>query len=1651
MKFQRLTKRKSLGNRLFMRTTECVKILCGLALFFFSSVNAQDKLLTLEAEDAELTPPAKVKTVSGYSGDRYVGDNDNGSSLVFQQVDVAEEGTYELKIYYTCMEHRSVAVKANDRPETYVTVPTLTAGWDTPPVASMSTLLYLQQGQNTIRITPYPAGHGGPNLDKFELWTTDQDALWAGAWDDVSITQINREEAHTVSIPYADAAGVQSGDMEASPYYRSLNGTWKFFWAKDPAGKPEGFERPDYDDSAWDDITVPSVWQVYGMRNNKSWDPPLYVNVSYPFVPTASYSVMGDRPSDWTYNNDMKNPVGSYRREFTLPVEWSGREVYVRFNGAGPGYYLWVNGELVGYSEDSYLPSEFNITDYVHDGTNTMAVQVYRFTSGSFLECQDFWRLTGISRDVFLWSAPRTQIRDYFFRTDLDNDYRDADVTLDVELAGEPSAGARLQARVLAGSKVEAEAYLDHPVSGVNTMTMHVTDPQKWTAETPNLYDLVITLEENGQTTDLRGGKVGFREVGIGPRGELLINGQRMVFHGVNRHDFSKDNGRTVSREEMEKDIQTMKRLNINAVRTSHYPNNPCFYDLCDEYGLYVLAEANVEAHGDMRLSGVEAFRKPMVERNHNHVKWLRNHVSIFMWSFGNESGNGNNFESVAREVKSLDNTRLTHYEGNSQWSDVSSTMYGHYEDIQRIGEERLKESNPRPHIQCENSHAMGNAMGNVREMFNLYEKYPALTGEFIWDWKDQSFEMPVPDNPSETYWAYGGDFGDKPNDGTFCTNGVVFADHSLSAKSYNTKKIYQPVDFRQGKDARSFVLKSKLAFKTTDDLLITYSVLEEGKIVKKGTIDEVLSAGEEKEVEIDALPADAKADAEYFIRFSVSQRSATRWAESAYEVASEQIRLKPAVKPVCAVPQGVTLKVEDGEDHIVVSGDDFSVGFSKSEGTLDSYIFKGVQLLDEPLHLNLFRLPTENDKPQTAYWDEVGFRQLSVEPGDWQVEQSDGLVSLNIENEYLTGNRENAFAVQMQFKVSGDGNLFFNSVIDPSVKQVIMPKIGFRLSMPGSFERLTWFGRGPWESYADRKEACFEGVYTSTVTEQWERYVLPQETGNKEDVRWMALRDDAGAGLLFVAPGLMSSSATHYKPEDIYVNRENRKKHSYEVEFCDQTVVSLNAKMRGLGNASCGSDVMEQYELKSDYTSFDFMLFPLAKEMTDEELSEKARVESPVSTPVKIERDDQGTVTMETRLPEARIYYRIGDEEFKRYEGPFTFLDAGRIEAYSETDDCLRSMVTVVHLGLFVDRSMWRVVSVSGQQGGNEAYKAIDGDESTIWHTPWGDNEQQPPHEIVIDMVNNYRVESFYYIPRKDGENGRVLDYELYFTDDLDNWGEPAVVGKFANTTNRQLISVPSRPNARYFKFVAKSEVHGRAWASAAELGIEASDMTRNVVDFSVKPGVDYRLCHFYTNLYLTYEPHATEGDFCLAPLQEPSTNQMFRLQPVVEQESVYNVAFGTGYINEGGGWQCRLGQLTDTSGQLRFELEPDSVFVMRAEWKPGYYINLDTTTPGSYVYTDKPTGAVWLLEEVEKENDVPMPIVSNVSVYPLVTQGNITVQTPNEAMVKVYDTKGRLQGVYHSFGLLELSLDGPNGLYLLQVDMNTDTVSTHKIILDK
>ena len=712
-----------------------------------------------------------------------------------------------------------------------------------------------------------------------------------------------------------------------------------------------------------------------------------------------------------------------------------------------------------------------------------------------------------------------------------------------------------------------------------------------------------------GRGADIRTLRVGFRTVAIRDDGALLINGKRIIIHGVDRHDHSQWGGRTITREETEFDVKNMKRLNVNAVRTSHYPDNPYFYDLCDQYGIYVLAEADVECHGNMGLSRERAFRDAMVARNVRQVQTYRNHACIFGWSYGNESGNGDNFRYVSEEIAKYDTTRITHYEGNSQYAKTQSRMYAGVEEVERYGRQQLEryqrgERGIKPFIMCENTHAMGNAMGNQREYFDLYERYPALTGEFVWDFKDQGLRV------GDDQW-YGGDFGDRPNDNNFCCNGVVLADGSWTGKSWNMKKIYQPVDFALNE--RTLTVRNKRQFRTPADYDISYTIFEGGLPVSKAT---ALPSGRDT-FELRELIRGAEGfspkrnGGELSIRLVATLKEATLWADKGYEVASEQLTIRPAdpaaKKPVAPVAgREINVQERDGAYVVTMGERRFPV------------VFRNGQLVNRDgtprFELNAFRAPHDNDKNSSGRWDNQGLRDLVCTNQKASYEKQDGQVVFHFTNLYKSERGSMSFTTEETFTVLNDGTIAFTSDITPSERGSELPRLGYRAVLPPQFGRLRWLGRGPHHSYRDRAESAFVALWDSTVAEQWEKHVLPQETGNKEDVEWIAVTAENGRGMLFVSPEKkIAASAANWDDRAIYRNRGNRVRHPSQVEFGRATYVNLDVYNRALGNNSCGRDVIDKYKIPAGPAHISIIMKMLDRDLSNEELADAARIAMPV------------------------------------------------------------------------------------------------------------------------------------------------------------------------------------------------------------------------------------------------------------------------------------------------------------------------------------------------------------------------------------------------------------------------------------------------------
>ena len=1470
-------------------------------------------------------------------------------------------------------------------------------------------------------------------------------------WDDVSVTSLNRRTNHDLSIPYSTPEDAQTLDMTRSPYFLDLNGTWQFKWSALPTKAPQGFYADDYDVSAWDRIRVPCPWQVYGVRNGKAWDKPLYVNTRYPFTYTSDYSVMASRPDDYTYNEQMKNPVGCYRRSFTLPEGWTGRRTMLRFNGAGHAYYVWVNGQFAGYAEDSYLPSEFEVTDLVREGENNISVQVYRFSSGSFLECQDYWRLTGITRDVYLWSAPQDAIGDFFFTTTtLSSTGTSGQARVQVNLDSPNPSGLTLLTTISDGANIVREYTKTLTTAKNTTQSITVSGIEAWSAEHPKLYDLTLRLMRGEEVIDIRSCKIGFRTVSVRADGALLINGKRLIVHGVDRHSFSQENGRTVSREEVLQDILTMKRLNVNAVRTSHYPNNPYFYELCDEYGLYVLAEADVECHGNTGLSSVDLFRQPMVERNERQVLTLRNHACIFGWSAGNESGGGNNFQSVMTAIKKLDTSRITHYEGNSQWSDVTSTMYGSYGNMLSTAISRRNDAKSgktvRPHIQCENTHSMGNAMGNQKDYYReVYEPFAAMAGEFVWDWKDQGLRMPVSGKKDQYYWAYGGDFGDRPNDGAFCCNGVVLPDCTPTAKSYNMKAVYQPVDILLlDAEKGTFRVKNKLQQTKLEAYETRWTICEDGIAVADGMLADLdLAPYDSTTVTVPYGGFTFQPGCLYTIRFSTTQRDATPWAEAGYEVAaSEAVIQTPEAREVYMYSGTDTLSVSNvGTTSYTVTGENFTATFSS--GTLTRYVLNGSTMISSGLKLNTFRIPTENDKTKEGDWESLGIRTLNMARGEWLVEQAPDhkWVSLAVTDIYKSSNAAIQFEVRKLFRVYPDGAISVSTVTTPNRESVDLPKLGFRLEMPAATENITWFGRGPLENYRDRMDASHMGIYHSTATEQWTNYIRPQETGNHEDVLWLAVTNDDGQGLMYASPDGMASTVGHWRAEEVYTSRSSRKGHPHEVTFQRNTIVSLDAWNRALGNASCGPDVMTRYERKTAVTPFCFMIRPIDSKMTDTELTQKGCINLPVCNPVLFSQDQSGMAILRSSTPSATIYYNVDGSDWKVYTEPLDLRNGGTVKAYAEADGLAKSIEQEHVFSCYVNKGDWSIVSYNSQQGGNElAANAIDGDENTIWHTSYSGTTPTCPHEIVVDMAHTYRIKSFSYKGRNDGSNGRVVRYEVYFSSNPQLWGEPAASGSFSNTNEKQTVDIPSRPEARYMKFLVRSTVDNKAYASAAELYIEAEAMVQKSHWFAapVVTSHRYRIREKTSGLFLHYKTSNTEGHFCLGELKDGDNSFLFTFTKASGFTSFYKLKAGTHYMKQDANDAWRIVSSTtasnDASSYVQVEhLDMNDVH-LRAGWQNSRLFNFDRKGVDGYVYADKTTGAVFILEDTTLDDDAVGDVEAES--LGLRAQGDTLTVTANGAStLTIFSMDGTEMTHLSLVGSSTLPLHLPAGIYIVRL----------------
>ena len=1002
---------------------------------------------------------------------------------------------------------------------------------------------------------------------------------------------INKQPYHATLMPYASLKEALSLDRRSSSWCQSLNGMWKFNWVPWPQQRPAGFYIPSYDVSGWKDIKVPSNWQVEG------YGTPYYSNFTYIFKKDFPH-VMSAPDEKYTAFKE-RNPVGSYRRDFTVPATWKGRRIFITFDGVDAGFFIWVNGKKVGYSVNSRNAAEFDLTDFVQPGKNVLAVEVYRFTTGSYLEDQDMWRLSGIFRNVSLWSSPRQHIRDFYITTTLDG--LDADVWVK-NWAKETSAPKTLTLQLYEGQtaignaagKVAIPALKPGEETKVH-LHVPVKDPKKWTAETPNLYTTVMSLRDvkTKAATESISTATGFRTIGIKGR-QFLVNGTPIKLKGVNRHEHWPEVGHAVTEDEMIKDILLIKQANCNHVRTCHYSDDPRWYELCDKYGLYVLAEANLESHGAWdEFNEDPRIKDAIVDRNVANVENFRSHPSVIIWSLGNECGSGgSNFRAALQTIKALDPTRPTHYEGfgigEKNPADLDSRMYTGLKDLEHNA---TSGKLSKPFYLCEYAHAMFNSMGSVDEYNELFDKYPDLLGGCIWEWQDQGLWNRR--DPNHPIIAFGGGFGEYPNDHYFIHKGVVFSDRSPKPHYPELKKAYQwirvlPKDLEHG----VITVRNTYQFIDLSGFTGKWVITEDGSRIDSGAIEPgALRPQQEKDINISIAKLHRTPGAEYFLDVTFTTKKDALWAKAGYAVSNTQLEWPVSGLAAKAGAAGSFAQLQKAEnaDFITVTGGSFEVQFDKHKGIISRMVSHGTDVLKgEGGRLHFWRAPHRNDD----MWADEGWEKYGIKHLQWSVtatsltNTSDGVTGVTF---FLEGTGKNGFSVidTASYAVHPNGSIQCTNNVSFSNPSVALARLGVRLFLKKDMNTFNYFGRGPMENYADRKYGSDVGLYASSVVQQMTPYEKPMECGNHEDVRWAALKSSSGAVLTVGQAGaLLQVSALPYSDEEM-------EKTEYRIDLppSSSTVLCISAKTLGVGSNSCGPQPLESCTVHTAPAKFTYEL----------------------------------------------------------------------------------------------------------------------------------------------------------------------------------------------------------------------------------------------------------------------------------------------------------------------------------------------------------------------------------------------------------------------------------------------------------------------------
>lgn len=1302
-------------------------------------------------------------------------------------------------------------------------------------------------------------------------------------WNNPQKIAYNKEQPHNWFFTFQDAENARKVLPENSSYWISLNGTWQFHWVAEPSSRPKDFFQPSYDASRWDKVNVPMSWNIYGIQKDGSlkYGVPIYVNQSVIFQHKVAVDdwrggVMREPDKRWT-TYKYRNEVGSYRRTFEVPASWDGREVYISFDGVDSFFYLWINGQYVGFSKNSRNAARFDITRFVKKGQNLVAVEVYRNSDGSFLEAQDMFRLPGIFRTVAIYSKPKVQILDLKVTPELDKNYKNGSLNIAADVLNLNHKAAKdlhidytlYQNKLYSdeNSKVEgtgARAEVSE-LKGVSYLTtnavLYMVAPQLWSAEQPHRYTLVAQLKDRkNKVIETVSTIVGFRKVEIKdtPASEdefnlagryYYLNGKPIKLKGVNRHETNPERGHAITRQQMEEEVKLMKRANINHVRNSHYPDDPYWYFLCNKYGIYLEDEANIESHeyyyGDASLSHPVEWLNAHVDRVMEMVHSNMNNPSIVIWSLGNEAGPGHNFKAAYDSLKAFDKSRPVQYERNNNIVDMGSNQYPSVDWVKAIASGRSGMKYPF-HI-SEYAHSMGNAVGNLADYWKAIEGTNFVCGGAIWDWVDQAMYA-YDKQTGERYPAFGGDFGDKPNDGQFVMNGIMFADLTPKPQYYEVKKVYQNISVDTVDIVKGQVLvNNKQYFTDLSGYDGRWSLWKNGHEQKSGTFD-VSSIGPRQKVNV---PLDVKAfmtdpEAEYFVKIQFCQKEDTPWAKAGYVQAESQLLLqqggkKPQMEMSSA--SNMPIRQKNTNDSIVTfSGKNFVVSFNKLRGTIYSLNYGGKTIIPEGCgpRIDAFRAPVNNDGWARGSWFANGLYNLrhSVS-GSNVICNANGTVTLSFtvtsqapygaklsetstasgkfiikeQKDKPFGPDDFKFVSNMLWTVYPDGSIELHSSISSNNPDVGLPRIGYVFEMPKNYDCLTYYGRGPVGNYPDRKTGQFVEIHENSIQKELNIWPKPQDTGNHEDVRWCAVTDASGIGAAFIAPQTFSVEALPNTDMDLTMTQ-----HTYQLPKRTNNTIHLDAAVTGLGGNSCGPGPLEKDRVKAGNYQIGFMIRPV-----EGDVEKKVNVAVDGLRPLTITRGNDSIVNITGQKPGETVYYTLSsDKKSKpRVYRPFVFTGAGTVTAWTAENPKLTYKLRLEKMQAVIPMKIAYVSSEETGDGEGVATHLIDHNPSTYWHTTYMVTVAKYPHWVDFDAGSMRCITGFSYLPRQDNHNGWIKKYQIQISRDGKTWSEPVASGQFANSDKEQRIMLSSPVSARYVRFTALSSHDGQDFATAAEFHV--------------------------------------------------------------------------------------------------------------------------------------------------------------------------------------------------------------------------------------